>query len=740
MTRKLLPLLVVLAALGALPAAAGASPSWLAPTTVASLGASGSTGYSKVAMDPNGDAIVVWLEMDDRGTPAPGDDIPVVKAAYRPAGGTFGDPTTISDNTTTYAYVPQVGMDDAGNALIVWAEDAVGATIPRYRSRSADGTLGPIKNLALAAGGEFVQTFETTSYSTSPRLAINKDGKAVVVWGTSNSVVRAAKGTIAGGFDAATPLNNAADGTLYSLSTAIDDAGDALFAFEQDSGIRWRIYSRAWPAGSTSPIGPGPELRSVDADNNRSANPVVAMTPDGRATMVWSHSIKDPDPATSYQVRVVYQNRTAPADWGTGVWSVQDDVYAPESSGGTGYRFPDLVVTPSNMAVVIWTSVVAPNRVRTAVRSSGGGFGSEQTLSGPGVSTVAPHLATNARGDVLAVFPSTVGGNPVIQSALIPAGQNQFGATKEDLDTAAPAPSSFPPPYGQVALDDEGNGIGVWTRQQGPVSQFDLRVAGFDQGAPRLNGISVPDTGVAGKPIAMSISPLDVWSTPTTTWEFGDGTTATGASVSHVYANPGNVTVRVTAADPFGNASTTTRIINVTASIVDADGDGSPSNVDCNDNNPAIRPNATDTPGNGVDEDCSGADTVLKLGSSVRTFWRAFKTYTTISTLALRNVPAGAVVYIKCKGKGCPFKKTKKLTFKKAKGVSSIKSLFNYTKGKGKKKRKHVSKLKVGTTIEVQFTLKNAVGRWYSYKMRARKLPKQSDGCLAVNTVTKTKC
>jgi PKD domain len=58
---------------------------------------------------------------------------------------------------------------------------------------------------------------------------------------------------------------------------------------------------------------------------------------------------------------------------------------------------------------------------------------------------------------------------------------------------------------------------------------------------PRLRDLSVPTAATVGVASSFAVSPIDAWSPPaTTTWDFGDGATATGAAPTHTYATAGN--------------------------------------------------------------------------------------------------------------------------------------------------------------------------------------------------------
>ncbi len=86
---------------------------------------------------------------------------------------------------------------------------------------------------------------------------------------------------------------------------------------------------------------------------------------------------------------------------------------------------------------------------------------------------------------------------------------------------------------------------------QPPTASIDLPA-----GSPTLDaGIASAFHGVASDPDAGDVL--------TTSWDFGDGLTATGSSVTHAFAVPGTYTVTFRVADRAGLSATATRVVNV---------------------------------------------------------------------------------------------------------------------------------------------------------------------------------
>jgi hypothetical protein len=117
--------------------------------------------------------------------------------------------------------------------------------------------------------------------------------------------------------------------------------------------------------------------------------------------------------------------------------------------------------------------------------------------------------------------------------------------------------------YPAVSVDRDADALFVAAGSR-VVAQAD------DRAGPRLRNLSVPATTTVGVASSFAVSPIDAWSPlGTTTWDFGDGTTATGAAPTHTYATAGTRTVTVTATDALSHTSTTTASVLVSPAPAD---------------------------------------------------------------------------------------------------------------------------------------------------------------------------
>lgn len=143
----------------------------------------------------------------------------------------------------------------------------------------------------------------------------------------------------------------------------------------------------------------------------------------------------------------------------------------------------------------------------------------------------------------------------------------------------------------------------------------------------------------------------------------------------------------------------------------DGDGDGSPVSADCDDGNAAVRPGATEIPGNGRDDDCTGGDAAAPQPPVVEAATAAKVRKGRFRRLAVIG-PNGATVSIRCLGKRkrCP------------KGTLSL------TIGDGLRvavpKRYRSKRLKRGATIEITVTAPGTRGLRFAYTLRPPRKPK----------------
>lgn len=506
----------------AAPAAASAA-GWLAPVNVSGTVTGGMN--AQVASNARGDTIVGWQHGNGAAV--------TVQASLRSAGGTFSPPVTVAAAGETAAY-PRVGIDDAGNAVVVWRRDVAGQGTVRAALKPAGGAFAP--PVDVSAAGE---------NAGPPRVAVGRGGSGVVTWlrtdgahAVVRALVRSAAGVTAGPFDVSSGSEDAQDPDV-----AVDRTGNATVVWTANGVVK--RSERPADGAFSPPV-------QVSAAGEFVIYPTVAMGDAGAATISWSRRASG-----AWQPRASFRA-------GGGTFAPPVDVAPATAAGSTVVR-----TNARGDALFIWESYENERLGARAVVHSAGAFGPILNLSDNGA---VPAGAINEGGDVFLAWRDYQGDNGDFLVRL--RGAKVAAGTSTLLQNRIISPVAGEHDAPDVAAAAAGDAVVVW-RPVGiavggspnweNISSGSIGAAQFDGTAPDLTSVTVPATAVAGTAIAMSAFATDVWSTPSITFDFGDGASRAGTSVSHAYAAAGTYRVTMTAVDAAGNTTTATRTLTVTA-------------------------------------------------------------------------------------------------------------------------------------------------------------------------------
>jgi hypothetical protein len=222
-------------------------------------------------------------------------------------------------------------------------------------------------------------------------------------------------------------------------------------------------------------------------------------------------------------------------------------------------------MSDDDTALIAWTDHSMP---RYALRPLGGGFGGTQQLFTIANDANRIHAAFASDGAARLLWEggSNGAGQPwVMTTRITPDGGN-------DGWHALQAPQSLPQELVRLAglgVHESGEAVIAWAHHHdadpGPSvdTRRRIRTAILDLTPPVISALEVSGLPLAGNPLTMKVSTSDALSGSTATWDFGDGTTEEGETLTKTYPSPGVYTVRVTVTDDAGNVTTRDRVVTV---------------------------------------------------------------------------------------------------------------------------------------------------------------------------------
>jgi PKD domain-containing protein len=508
--------------INASPAVAGA---WLQPAVdLAAAGAVLTQEEPLVAMAPNGDATVVWLEHGDCALGSCTENQVMTRQVR--ADGSLGQVRRLTaDNTDLHspndAEEPRLAVDGAGRALVAWL-------------RPTDGGEARVEAVMIGAGGTPLAAAQPISpdgdHIGEMGLGINAAGQGVVAWSDDGGVVARRFGESGPAAGTTTLHPPTAGHFIDDPIVTVDPTGAATAAWtDLDLGPSHSLAVEARRLGATDVTG---TLHELDTWSDTIRDPLAIDVHDasGTVTVLWSH----PGPPGLKAARIT-----------------AGDVLEPV---GTPIAFdeaanPDLAVAPDGSALAVFEMRLQPmsptkNIIGKRIAPDGS-TGNLLFISDNDINAFDPQVDMGPDGTAF------VGWHELLPTRNVMAARIPAGGGPEDPVPLAEDASTVE--SAAVAADRDGSAlVAFWRRDNGDA----VRAMHYDGEPPVISAFGFPRQAFTGQELFFGALVADDLSELSgLTWTFGDGGTGTDALLSHAYAQPGTFPVELVVGDTAGNTT-----------------------------------------------------------------------------------------------------------------------------------------------------------------------------------------
>jgi hypothetical protein len=313
---------------------------WDAPRMISSASAVASALKPDLSMDQSGNAIAVWQQGDGRPN-----HFDAWVAQYNAGTASWSAPAMLSDGVNS-AHCLRVALNASGQGLVAWVQERGDgssiATPPAdiwVRTVSTAAAWGAATLVNRSAG-----QVNTVYVYGQIGLSVNAKGAAAVLWSqrllpSLPMVVDAAMYSPAQGWQDAVSIALATKEDCHEPAVALDDAGNAIAVWQQQTDYGSYGASNRYVAG----VGWSTAGHFVDSKLGDTLSPSLAMDAAGNATVVWYRW-------SGTNVIELMSNRFTP-DFG---WA-DPKVFMPVGTDGAMTRSLPMVVSNAvGQTLVVW--------------------------------------------------------------------------------------------------------------------------------------------------------------------------------------------------------------------------------------------------------------------------------------------------------------------------------------------------------------------------------------------------